>query len=1264
MAVLDIDFGVEQKTQTSLVMDDSKEVKTSNTENHMTAIAERDYTGKDVIIANTELIDNIDQRTTETVVLSSATGGEDDVCNIIAIEKHSIELSDFSAITYNDKLESDTDTVTEAETLCGDPFAVTHESYGIAASSTTTVYSDNKSDNLSEDCHMNQSLSIINDANSELLENVGISQADINSNTGSNNVQNSQDITRFVTESYSEESVIEGVFSKKKDESSPNTNMEQSEVYYDARSTLDEESNDNRSNDRSPILSSTLKSDTIENSSIQATKVTVEAILEDKAVSHEVNQNVVPQKFNSATSTTSTLTAKLKYPTFDRLCNRKRHLSDSSIETLAISLSEVFSTNSTGGNSCVPHSHRLPITTTVARSYSNNEINRLSEIHSAFNKSPDVLSFSKLNNSLNSPKNSTIDFTTSELALSTSGSAINNYNTSITTASSEQEAFVSIGCSEASTSPETSYIITCSSPAITGKSCSASSVLLTSERKMNVPIAVSTSTEAEHRSQCEDCPRDSGIECPMLLCDASATCVDTVIVSKEESNEKSNSEDVLLQRTAASKFFTKDCGEAKVNLGNKADHTNKEHFNNIATISNTGTTTSSSIDMQSRLDSIDMLQSHLASRSQESAYSIICSKQNSSAVIRSPSPLFEKFNIKNVHLKDPSVCRKHLAERSYTRTDSFLPVESTKCNLDSDNSYSEPKVSSLSENSMRYKFLFDTFNEQNSQPQKSKTLTTIISSVEHAQSCVPARSREDSTNEVNSSGRLITEDTSVIAFIDDETTQMQIDEEKESENKIVKADTVSTIEALEYEKMDDAATSSKIIPTANIVNTEFEEDKIKEDEKTADNVQTFCLEPKEIVKDFPMFTLISPCEVTCDTITEEENEDDASQESDNTQINKTGESSSSSHRTSREIYYSNVQHWEKYMEAAATGKLSTDARTPKKNRGVAVLPHPSSSFLNTGLIETVKLRATGINLIEDEKSDKQQLVTENKNESTEVTSCFSEPGIKKNFNLTENRKVSVSPVSSITSEESKAIFSSEKTMFETNIWEGRKTPQNEICSTNLPWQGRIGEWAGLKNQGLGLTTQRQEGRDSQDKIVNDKTFHEGNIHAQAAAEKEITSTETTSDNLNLDNLDTKLTENTSGALDVLTADTTEFGNRNDWVGRCEAPVEKLAPAFWAGRREYIEEYSKCDAWVGRRDEGEEQPKCETWLGRRGEWEGRTEQRLLRHKRDRTRSSTPPQILLEYLHQLLSKHSAKVAAGNIIFLNITFVLTILRFYKFN
>ena len=307
------------------------------------------------------------------------------------------------------------------------------------------------------------------------------------------------------------------------------------------------------------------------------------------------------------------------------------------------------------------------------------------------------------------------------------------------------------------------------------------------------------------------------------------------------------------------------------------------------------------------VQSIEKLQSHLASSSQTSGLTIIEPKQGSSHVLRSTSPSVVK-SVSKVICWPPEESEnldEHKSNRHWSQTVSFTAIKEQ----------------------LRSNDELDLLKEQ-----KSSTAESDLADPESS---------------------LVSDNPLTLLGKDDgRTTSSVIYFEPEVQNS-VKTDSdafAGTVESSLIEVKDESGSCSETVDESDtlqrkkvhFVGVDGSQDLGSTNVKQM--VTTFCVEQKDISRNFPTITRIEQTTV-------EENDCTGV-------ISATKEDESSGHRSSREIYEFNVKQWKDYMDARATGKLTTDAILPKKNRGVPVLP---ASF-NTNIIETVKLKSTGIDL--------------------------------------------------------------------------------------------------------------------------------------------------------------------------------------------------------------------------------------------------------------------------------------------------------------
>lgn len=407
--------------------------------------------------------------------------------------------------------------------------------------------------------------------------------------------------------------------------------------------------------------------------------------------------------------------------------------------------------------------------------------------------------------------------------------------------------------------------------------------------------------------------------------------------------------------------------------------------------------------LYSHLKSIDQLQCHLVSSSQASALTIIGPKQSSSNVHRSQSPLPLYKDIRSVRLTPPldmdCLGAKPITDAGSKPPDSVSAsqlgtLSSVSSSVVTSSALHTTQVSPETSTALRYKFLFSSPEQMTySRTDNSKELTTVVLSTEKAPLCAPPRL----VGKVDLDQQLVTipakEIDTEISFIDDQLPSSDNQEQEDDVSVGVK----QRVLALEQEMGKQSEVKYSVDLTRKKVHFTADTQDKSEDlpppksimkvqgqrqRNVQHIVQSFCIEQKEVTKNFPTLTSITSDDITppeaCnleafDSSTSAALEDvcDPSDSGENVSMyaNTEREDSSTDRRTSREIYEQNVKQWEQYLEAAATGKLTSDAIVPRKTKGIPVLPHPSSSFRNTSELETVKLKPTGVKLYSAESSE-------------------------------------------------------------------------------------------------------------------------------------------------------------------------------------------------------------------------------------------------------------------------------------------------------
>ncbi|XP_018014142.2 uncharacterized protein LOC108671167 isoform X2 [Hyalella azteca] len=499
-----------------------------------------------------------------------------------------------------------------------------------------------------------------------------------------------------------------------------------------------------------------------------------------------------------------------------------------------------------------------------------------------------------------------------------------------------------------------------------------------------------------------------------------------------------------------------------------------------------------SLDLQSRMKYIDKLQSHLVDSSSSSSLSIFTSKDVPSFT-RSPDSDSENATeerIQNLGLQPPAkICSVTSSDfGKYPITASLVAPAATN---DARRPDDDPTISSKFEN-QRYQFLFATPKEHIiSRPTDSKTLTTVIASTE--------KMLELKSN-VSVSGAVEQLPTTEVARVPSSSLEKKIDADHcdvEHEIKVCQIDGKKATEDFPKDIITNSFTGKKVHFPEDSNETQLLKSNTFS-EIDGSTVKTFSIKTSEIVRNFPTLTKLpddkSPTgdAGTVESFSYESSAADRqSAQFQSLKFRKSFESntdsseSRSNSRTSREIYESNVKQWEEYLEAAATGKLSSDAIVPKKNRGVPVLPHPEGSFLTPLVLESVTLKPTGLNRndsieqTQNERSYLHHISSSNAATSdaelesgidvpVEKVSC--DDSIKKNFDMTQNFKTN-------SSDEFCGKGSVDSLVWPDDcvggFWDGRREHKEFLLG--LPesdWEGRRGVWEGRSRQGGSLDRKR------------------------------------------------------------------------------------------------------------------------------------------------------------------------------------------------
>ena len=505
----------------------------------------------------------------------------------------------------------------------------------------------------------------------------------------------------------------------------------------------------------------------------------------------------------------------------------------------------------------------------------------------------------------------------------------------------------------------------------------------------------------------------------------------------------------------------------------------------------------------------------------------------------------------------------------------------------------------------------------------------------------------------------VTTDLFSLNLDDDQGNMAFIDDSDQCDDSMVKVhERISAIERnLDMHKEDCKRKKVHFVDHTGFSggNTNFSE--MKTNEIIIENAQLISVEQTEVKRSYPTVTNI---ERVCSPIQESISGEGSSSDElfsgecieEEQLFSSNKQDCQASHRTSREIYDDNVKQWRKYLEANAAGRITTDAIVPKRNRGIPVLPHPSSSFNSCNFFESIKLKPTGLDLLIADSNKECENADSNVTPPVEVEQISNDDnidqiptdksvekesgGVKKNFVLIKTLSNVSSDVSTFKGGSYESIFGPDNCV--NGTWEGRKNLQNVSNDNhfNSVWQGRKGRWEGLRYKSY--SSERKTKHETLEKHgpeINNKTKTISFVNNVQA----VSVTCGHPENYKTDKLKLMkpLTNNCQYAKQKPVSTATE-SLESDVSSNASIETELWGLGFqkktvrdgkeWSGRREAEIESSAVDV------------AKETWRGRRGEWEGR---RCGDNLQDR-RSPTQPDQLLDYLHLLLTKNSAKVAAG--------------------
>ncbi|KAF2357395.1 Calponin domain [Trinorchestia longiramus] len=659
--------------------------------------------------------------------------------------------------------------------------------------------------------------------------------------------------------------------------------------------------------------------------------------------------------------------------------------------------------------------------------------------------------------------------------------------------------------------------------------------------------------------------------------------------------------------------------------------------------SKTSAISRTSLDLQSRMKSIGELQNRLVNSSTTSALSIMTPK-DAPPVLGSEA---RDHGLQKVCFHSPGKAHSmHRVDNQKTINDPVDLSSLMASHSVSSQSTSGANVSTSSKYAdQRYKFLFSVPQEQIlSRPPDPKNLTTVVTSIEKVRGPISPVKIGGVVEELPKSV-VSTERTSPLVPHD-----LSISQEK------TRAD--SDVSALNACQVDEAVNDEEISVKTNSLTRKkvhFRENETKNEsckselltEGDCSRVHTFSIEKSEVVKAFPTIAKLPDDESSMEEAVAAKNKVfDSSQERRSAEFksvslrrsidsNSDSSESRTSSRTSREVYESNVKQWEQYLDAAASGKLSSDAILPKKNRGVAALPLPDGgSFLTPSILESVTLRPTGIRRRDSEQeSDVDKTLVVESCEVSSVTSVASESscsqhytrsqelqqlifdetsenfGFKKNFEVTQNCEAEM-----IGKKISKQSCSFDSLQWPSSsigeLWEGRRD-QKEVA-LDLPvsdWEGRRGVWEGRSVRGGSLDRKRSKWKGSRENTLRSEGLPSMG-RSSLSPRRLVTSVSSRVDG------SAKRNTNKQALKTSIQTDVWGFGFERS------KPNETKG---WEWSRP-IEQESTDAVDVG-------------WRGRRGEWGGRRIESSLQ-----ARSLSPTRELLQYLHELLTKYSARVAAG--------------------
>ena len=247
-----------------------------------------------------------------------------------------------------------------------------------------------------------------------------------------------------------------------------------------------------------------------------------------------------------------------------------------------------------------------------------------------------------------------------------------------------------------------------------------------------------------------------------------------------------------------------------------------------------------------------------------------------------------------------------------------------------------------------------------------------------------------------------------------------------------------------------------------------------------------------------------------------------------------------------------------------------------------------------------------------------------------VEEANSKDGVKKNFNLLE---IDRNLCSADTKKNREKGESSESVLFldayMKDLWEGRTIHQNKTQSTSSGvWGGRKGEWIGLKTENGSLDRKFVRSNQSKFTDIANKLDHK-HRSSQSLDELQFDSTPRVRDVHQPTIPSPYNTLSSSVKIGASPNASTVFKDHRPFVysEKCSNPLSM--------------QHARGDSkWVGRRPDGSvysgSGESC-VWIGKKDQWQGR-------RSADNEKSDFSHETLLNYLHGLLSKHSAKVAAG--------------------